>query len=270
MILNKPSVKYLIDSRKVVVLLFVSLLVPVYSFAAEDEDNAELNVIELELERSVPQKQKQNETSTTKQENISPTFSELGQIAPFSEVSIIAKRYMPKTERFQFFGGLSLTTNDPFYFTNGFTLRGSYFLTEKWGVELTYLSLSSSQAKATQELLDIQSINTDSLAFTKQYMGASVIYTPIYGKMTWFNDQIVPFDLYFGLGTGSTKTHVKDGISTMSFSTGQIFSMTKSFALRWDFTWNFFSAKAINEEGTINNLLLSFGASYFLPEAKYR
>lgn len=237
---------------------------------AEDDDIQELNIIELELEKSAPQKQRASEAGTTKQEAVSGNFSELGQIAPFAEVSVIQKKFMPKTERFQFFGGLSLTTNDPFYQTTGLTLRGTYFLTEQWGVELNYLTLSSTEAKATKELLEIQSVGTDSLSYTKQYLGASVVYVPIYGKISLDNRKIIPFDFYFGLGAGQTKTQAKDGISTISFSTGQIFSMTKSFALRWDFTWNFFSAKAINEEGSINNLILSFGASYFIPEAKYR
>ena len=249
--------------------LLAGISLPLLAWA-EDEDNQELNIIELELEKSVPQRHAPSEEATTKQEATSGNFSELGQIAPFAEVSVIQKRFMPKTERFEFFGGLSLTTNDPFYDTTGLTLRGTYFLTEQWGIELSYLTLSSSEAKATKELLDVQRISTDSLSYTKQYLGASVIYVPIYGKMSLDNKKIIPFDFYFGLGAGQTKTQAKEGISTISFSTGQVFSMTKSFALSWDFTWNFFSAKAISEDGSINNLILSLGASYFIPEAKYR
>lgn len=254
-------------------ILFLTSLVGVAAgFArAQDADAEELNVIELELEKTAPRLQEQKNEATVKPE-VSSTgeFSELGGLAPFSEVSVIQKKYMPKTGRFQFFGGLALTTNDPFYNTTGFTLKGSYFLTEKWGLEVSYFSMSSTEAKATKELLEIQNIGTDSLSYTKNYLGVSVLYVPIYGKMSLFNEKIVPFDFYFGLGTGNTKTQAKDGVGTFHVSTGQIFAVSKSFALRWDFSWNFFSAKAVNEDGTINNLFLSLGASFFFPEAKYR
>ncbi len=255
------------------VLLGLSVLgvSPVY---AQDTDTQELNVIELELEKNTvapPEETAPSSAPATKSEvNSSGEFSELGGLAPFTEVSVIQKKYMPKTGRFQLFGGLALTTNDPFYNTTGFTLKGSYFLTETWGLEVSYFSMSSTEAKATKELLEIQNIGTDSLAYTKNYLGIAILYVPIYGKMTLFNEKIVPFDFYFGLGTGNTKTQVKDSTSTLHFSTGQIFAVNKSFALRWDFSWNFFSAKAVNEEGTINNLFLSLGASFFFPEAKYR
>ncbi len=139
-----------------------------------------------------------------------------------------------------------------------------------WGVELQYFSLSSTEAKATKELYEIQSIGTDSLSYTKEYLGASLLWIPIYGKMTWFNKKIVPFDFYFGVGGGQTRTASKQGIGTVNFTTGQIFALNKAFAIRWDFTWNFFSARAINEDGMINNLFFSAGASFFFPEAKYR
>ena len=242
---------------------------------AQESENDELNVIELELETTTKKTHSEDVEVPVRQETkpevtSSGEFSELGGLAPFTEVSVIQKRFMPKTGRFQFFGGLSLTTNDPFYNTTGLAFKGSYFLTETWGIELSYFMMSSAEAKSTKELLEIQRVGTDSLAYTKNYLGASVLYVPIYGKMTWFNEKIIPFDFYFGLGTGTTSTQSKSGVSTLHFSTGQIFAVSKNFALRWDFSWNFFSAKAVNEDGTINNLFLSLGASFFFPEASYR
>lgn len=256
-------------------LISVSLILMGSPVLAQDSDADELNVIELELENNTKKSEEKKVDVRVKPEvktetNSNGEFSELGGLAPFTEVSVIQKRFMPKTGRFQFFGGLSLTTNDPFYNTTGFALKGSYFITEAWGVELSYFTLSSSETKSTKELLEIQQVGTDSLAYTKNYLGVAVLYVPIYGKMALFNEKIIPFDFYFGLGTGTTKTQSKDGVSTLHLSTGQIFAVSKSFALRWDFSWNFFSAKAVNEDGTINNLFLSLGASFFFPEASYR
>lgn len=256
--------------RKLSIILFC-LLLSLFSKAQESTDNEDLDIIELELEKSRP-KPRPNKRPTTQSpaEAKENNFSDLANLVPFSEVSVLQKRFLPKTGRGQIFAGLSLTTNDPFYNTVGATLKGSYFLSEMWGLELQYYNLSSGEAKATKELYDVQNIGTDSLSYTKEYLGINLLWIPIYGKLTWFNRKIVPFDFYFGVGGGQTRTHLKSGIGTFQMTAGQIFAINKSFALRWDFSWNFFSAKAINEEGSINNLFFSAGASFFFPEAKYR
>jgi outer membrane beta-barrel protein len=252
-------------------IILLCLLLGSFSKAQDADNNDDLDVIELELDKAKPKpqpnKRAPSPTQTDAKEN---NFSDLANLVPFSEVSVLQKRFLPKTGRGQIFAGLSLTTNDPFYNTVGATLKGSYFFSEMWGIELQYYNLTSSEAKATKELYDVQNIGTDSLSYTKQYLGANVVWVPIYGKLTWFNKKIVPFDFYFGLGGGQTTTHTKSGIGTVQISAGQIFAINKSFAIRWDFSWNFFSAKAINEEGDINNLFFSAGASFFFPEAKYR
>lgn len=254
--------------KKLSIILFCMLVV-VQSWAQE-ADNEDLDVIELELEKSRPKPQQNRRAPPPKEETKENNFSDLANLVPFSEVSVLQKRFLPKTGRAQIFGGLSLTTNDPFYNTIGATVKASYFLSEMWGIEAQYYTLSSSEAKATKELYAIQNIGTDSFSYTKEYMGLNLLWVPIYGKMSWFNRKIIPFDFYFGVGGGQTRTHMKSGIGTFQMTAGQIFALNKSLALRWDFSWNFFSAKAINEEGSINNLFFSAGASFFIPEAKYR
>ncbi|MBL7545466.1 MAG: outer membrane beta-barrel domain-containing protein [Bdellovibrionaceae bacterium] len=254
--------------KKLSIILISWLLVSVSW--AQDTENEDLDIIELELEKARPKPRPKNTAAPVQMENRENNFSDLANLVPFSEVSVLQKRFLPKTGRGQIFGGLSLTTNDPFYNTVGATIKGSYFFSEMWGLELQYYNLSSSEAKATKELYDVQNIGTDSLSYTKEYLGVNLLWVPIYGKLTWFNRKIVPFDFYFGVGGGQTRTHLKSGIGTFQLTSGQIFAISKSFAIRWDFSWNFFSAKAMNEEGSINNLFFSAGASFFFPEAKYR
>lgn len=250
-------------------VILLCLMLTLQSWA-QDLEGDDLDVIELELEKSRPKPQPGIRPPPSRVEPKENNFSDLANLVPFSEVSVLQKRFLPKTGRAQIFGGLSLTTNDPFYNTIGATLKGSYFLSEMWGLELQYYTLSSSEAKATKELYSVQNIGTDSLSYTKEYLGVNLLWVPIYGKMTWFNQKIIPFDFYFGVGVGQTRTHLKSGIETFQLTAGQIFALNKKMALRWDFSWNFFSAKAINEEGSINNLFFSAGVSFFFPEAKYR
>ncbi|MGE0632302.1 MAG: hypothetical protein AB7O96_07840, partial [Pseudobdellovibrionaceae bacterium] len=72
-----------------------------------------------------------------------------------------------------------------------------------------------------------------------------------------------------------------EAASTIHIGTGQNFAMSKSWAFRWDFSWNFYSANAKIETApnsrvfetkrqSFNNLYLSLGLSWFFPEASYR
>jgi outer membrane beta-barrel protein len=128
---------------------------------------------------------------------------------------------------------------------------------------------------------NIQGIKTASLLFPKGYSGIDVVYVPIYGKISWLDRRIVPFDLYFSAGLGKTLTNYDGQVSsTFHLATGQIFAINKSWAFRWDFSLNNYIAKgrAITNDNTIgeevsqavNDLYLNIGISWFFPGAKYR
>lgn len=261
--------------KNILFLASMLFLSPLVSLAQETGDD--LDVIELELEKSsneVKAAEAKKQAPIEKSEAQEParplTYSELGSLAPFSEVSVLQKRFLPKTGRIQLFGGLSTITNDPFFLSVAGVGKASYFFTEAWGVELNYFGISTSNRKATDELKQIQGVKTDNLIQAKSFLGLDVVYTPIYGKMTFFNEQIIPFDLYFSVGYGSTKTQ-SENAGTIHLATGQTFALSKQVALRWDFSWNFFSAKGVDEQtGQFNNLFLTVGASIFFPEANYR
>jgi outer membrane beta-barrel protein len=254
--------------------LLLTLTAPMISWA-QSGDNEELNVIEMEIDReapkaSAPVNSTENYNEQKASDNTLSDFSGLTGLSPFEEVSVIQKRYMPKTGRFQLFGGLTTVTNDPFFMTYGAAVKAGYFLTEKWGVELNYFALSTSTRSVTQDLKDQQNVRTENLVYPKSFMGLDLMYVPIYGKMTWFNETIVPFDLYFSAGYGTTTTQTDESPGTLHLATGQIFSISKSYAFRWDFSWNFFNAKGIDGDTAYNNLFLTVGMSWFFPEASYR
>ncbi|MGE5085389.1 MAG: outer membrane beta-barrel domain-containing protein [Bacillota bacterium] len=271
-------------NRKLMTLLILSSLSMsgiAKAQAQADGSGDDLDVIEMEMEKSAPKKQQSPEASTavgddSAKDNTMKDFQGLTGLAPFKEISIIQKRFMPKTGRFELFGGGTIVTNDPFFNTIGGTIKLGYFLSETWGVELNYFGLTTTERDATKELQDIQNVATESLAYPKSYMGVDIMWAPIYGKMTWFNDRIIPFDLYFSGGYGTTNTSSGENAGTIHVATGQIFSLTKSVAFRWDFSWNFFNASFVNssthvkETNSFNNLFLTVGMSWFFPEATYR
>ncbi|HEX7676415.1 MAG TPA: outer membrane beta-barrel domain-containing protein [Bdellovibrio sp.] len=271
----------MLNRNLVTALLLISFAAPGVAKAQAKKDGDDLDVIELELDKSAPAKPKEtpaaaaSSTEDTQDNKPLTDFKGLGTLSPFKEVSIIQKRFMPKTGRFQLFGGVSLVTNDPFFNTFGGVAKAAYFLNETWGVEFNYFALTTSERQSTKELQDNNNVKTESLAYPKSYFGVDLMYVPIYGKMTWFNERILPFDLYFSAGYGSTATSTNENAGTVHVATGQMFSLTKSLAFRWDFSWNFYNASVVDQNNvkttnSFNNLFLTVGMSWFFPEASYR
>ncbi len=247
-------------------------------WAQEDdsvEATADVDQVAAELEKKTDKETDKNRAAApeiqAEQEKPLEDFSGLGKLAPFSQISVIQKRFLPKTSRFEFFAGLVDVVNDPWFIGIGVDGRLGYHFNEAWGVELTQVLISSSQRQAIKDLRDQNGVKTESIVTAKNYTGGAVVWTPIYGKMGMLNRRIIPFDMYFSLGGGSTSIDGGAGGSTLHLGTGQIFALTKGIGLRWDFTWNAFNAApTTGQTQNFNNLMLSFGASFFFPGAKYR
>lgn len=254
-------------------LLSLSFAVSAQENEGSSEDAvSEVEAIERELSRNTPVVE---EIPVSEAEQKPVTFSTLGELAPFSEVSILQKRFLPKTGRFQGYVGLSNVVNDPWFFGIGATLKGAYHLNEKWGLEGVASFISNSERQAAKDLNSQHNVAPTEFIQISGYYGLHLMWTPIYGKTTWFNQRIVPFDMYFTGGLGSSTVDTGSGGSTFHLGTGQLYALTKSTAFRWDLSWNFVQAKPNSstgnaKEGNYNNLVLSAGVSFFFPEAKYR
>lgn len=235
------------------------------------DPGSEVDQIAAEIETKSSKTEEPVNTSTMDKEEKLSDFSGLGTLAPFQEISVIQRRYQPKTGRFQFFGGLTNVVNDPWFMSLGIDARLGYHFSEAWGVELGGTALANSERQSVKELSSEHAVKTDSIVTSKGYYGAALVWTPIYGKMGMFNRRIIPFDMYFQVGGGQTQIENGSGGSTLHFGTGQIFALSKGMGFRWDFSWNSFNATPTGKSSqNFNNLLLTFGASFFFPEAKYR
>lgn len=239
---------------------------------AQDEENFDTSdVDQIEAEIARPAVKKQEPAVDNLADEKIDDLSGLSRLAPFSEVSVIQRRYLPKTGRFQLFTGLTNIVNDPWYMGLGLDLRAGYHLTETWGVELQGAFLSNSERQAIKDLDSENNVKTSSVISFKGYTGAAVTWNPIYGKMGYFNKRIIPFDMYFSVGAGSTKVDNGSGGGTFHVGTGQTYALSKGMAFRWDFSWNAVKAQPTGaSEQSFNNLLLSLGVSFFFPEAGYR
>ena len=199
--------------------------------------------------------------------------TDLGKLQPFKDVAVIQKRFLPKSQRFEFFIAPALMLNDAFFNDFGATARLGYYLSERYGVEGVYTYLTTSARKVTNDL-GTQHVQTTSFVTPQGYYGIDFKWDPIYGKMSWQNRKITPFDLYFNFGVGLTPTNQNSSPATLHLGTGQVFAFSKSGALRWNFDWFMYSSTSTATGGTssalYHNLLISIGWSFFFPEATYR
>jgi len=215
-------------------------------------------------------------------------ISDLKRLETFSNIAVIQKRFLPKTGRFEFnvSGGTNL--NDAFFVGNGVGARLGYYFREKWGIEAVYSIIQNKNRDVTNELLT-RGVNTEGSVSTDGYYGLDLKWTPIFGKFAYFNEKIIPFDLYFTFGLGITDPRIaKSSLSnrqvdvtspyTIKIGTGQIFALTKWMAFRWDLSMHMISAETTVLENNVsstsssfnNNLFLNVGLSFFFPEASYR
>src|SRR5690606_31436974 len=133
-------------------------------------------------------------------------LSELVDLAPFDNIAVIQKRFLPKLNRFEVSGSGMVTTNNAFFNTFGLAVNLAFFFNVTFGVEGTYAFMTSSERRITVGLVDNQNIDTRSLVQPESFYTDSLKWSPIYGKMAWFQQKIVPFDFYFTPGFGMSQT----------------------------------------------------------------
>lgn len=243
--------------------------------AAAQEDNSEVESLYDDFSQREKRRRTRRKRQRRAKEKSITSLSELADLSPFEDVAVIQRRFLPKTGRFDISMNAMSSINNPFFNNLGLGLRGTYYFQEKYGLELNYLFLSNSDRSVTTNLENKRNVRTQSLTTPKNYMGAAFKWTPVYGKMTFLNHKIVPFDISFVGGGGLTATDNGNSEPTVSIGTGQVFALTKSMALRWDFLWNFYQAQSTDSNGepiknNQDDLFISVGLSFFFPEAKYR
>lgn len=93
----------------------------------------------------------------------------------------------------------------------------------------------------------------------KYFMGATMLFTPIYGKFSLFGKKISHFDLYLSPGLGVTKTN--DLRFTTCLGVGQKFWVSPHFNVRIEYRWNRYNDKIYTSEGA--TAVRNGGPGYF-------
>lgn len=138
--------------------------------------------------------------------------------------------------------------------------RISFYLSEQWGLEVTYGKTFNSENNTYQALK--QASGTGVLPVVREInsqYGASVHWVPWYAKINVFN-QILYFDWYFsgGAGTVQTTAFTSSGTTTSQQSqdffalfagTGHQYFLSDSLTFRLDFSGAFYQAPVFGNSG---------------------
>ncbi len=232
----------------------------------------EVSTIEGVLEQNIPEGAPQTQLPLRAKKSPSKVdFSQIKAANSLTDTVIIQKTYMPKTQRFQLFGGASLSMNDVFYRTYGADLRLGFHFSETWGLELNTFFLTSSDSSEKTDLKAKQDLKVENLSTPKNFYGANVYFSSIYGKVALEDRRIIPFEFYQTLGAGQMTTNPTSTSNAFYFGLGNLFSISKNSVLRADLSWYFYNTKTIKGDSmNSNTIFLTFGYGRMMPEAGRR
>jgi outer membrane beta-barrel protein len=260
--------------RTIIILMTMVFATSVY---AQDQTDTSAQLEQLlrdEEPQPTPEDEKPEKPAVVESEKmVNPKeLSDLGRLAPFSDVAVIQKRYLPKTNRFEFYPAIGNVLNDVFFLNPILSGRLSFSFTEKYAVEAVAFGSSKAERDVVRDLRS-RGVLTEGFVFPQSYYGLDFKWSPIYGKMGFFNNSIIPFDQYFLIGGGVTNTNQKTSPTTFHLGTGQIYALSKWMAARWDVSCYWYSSKSTvgtGGEGNYMNIHLTLGLSFFFPGATYR
>lgn len=222
------------------------------------------------------------------------SLSDLQQLTPYESVSVIQKRYLPKTFRGELNLSLSGVINHTFFYVGGLSAKAGFFIREDHGFGLEgFAFLPAVNKLVTNEMIGPPNHILPFTAVLSQfYAGAYYKWSPVFGKFAVLNKKIIYFDMYMTFGAGASKVIrgltekteralegaarlprlEKDLFPSMSLSLGQIFSLSQDWAFNWELKWFYTIIQFQNQSApyTPLDINLSLGLSYYFPGAGYR
>lgn len=215
-------------------------------------------------------------------------LSDLVYLSQFSDVAVIQRRFMPKTDRISFSILSVFTLSSEFFFNPGVSGLITYNFLEEHGVEFSSNFILTFNRRVTRDLAsaEIGIRVSELLPIAKSFIGMTYKWIPIYGKIALYNNSILSFDTFFNIGLGLSgiqlgSSGIKSGPSKIKIKTnplvweptfitgiGQIFAINRDFGLRWDLRWH--STYSNGSAQFLNDILFSIGCSFYYPSAGLR
>jgi outer membrane beta-barrel protein len=192
-------------------------------------------------------------------------------VASADKVKAVQRKHFLKKNRFELVPTFAVSLNDAFYTKLGGGIVGTYHLTDSLGISAHYTHFGIVQTDhvrmAKRELRSL--LLSSKLEWNA---GANLVWTPIYGKLAWFNS-IVHYDLFVlsGLGVAASQTSgapVNDGLHpAVDLGIGQRFAFSDWMALDFWVKGLLYADRPQDRQiSEIQKVLtLNVGLSFWLP-----
>ncbi len=133
---------------------------------------------------------------------------------PDKSVYVLQNKLYKKTNSFYLELDAGVAFGDEFLNTHNVNLKIGYYFSEEWGIEIFGSKYFNSFANNKGEVKRIANVSPF-LRQPEQAIGATLLWTPFYGKINTFN-KIFYFDWGFGLGAAmlDTTSNLKTAGST--------------------------------------------------------
>ncbi len=176
------------------------------------------------------------------------------QLDSFNEMAI-QKKFLPKRHRFEFGLAYGRLIDNAFVDVQIYYGRIGYSVFESWALELNGYSADK---KANHTTRGLGGAAAAVVSAPSGYTGLDLKWSPIYGKVAFWNASIIPVEQFFVVGGGSTDRWNGKTESTFHAGTGFSFGIYRWAALR-------------TELGIYHSEMhLSLGVSTFYPGADTR
>lgn len=200
-------------------------------------------------------------------------LSDLVYLSPFSDVSVIQRRFMPKTGRVSFSALSTFTLSSEFFLNPGIEGHLTYHFLEKHGLELSGYYVFTFERNVSKDLDNRLGVKvSEELPIANSFFGLTYKWMPVYGKIAFYNNQILAFDTFFNLGFGMSGVKFRKITwePVMVLGIGQVFAITRDLGLRWDLRWHMILRTQAIDLQILNDILFSIGLSYYYPSAGLR
>lgn len=198
------------------------------------------------------------------------------------EIYVLQNRKFRKDGKVYIGGTLGKTLNGAFIDAYGASVRGGYFFSEDWGIELIYGKNSGQESDTAKGVKEQGAVPFYRKVDT--YMGGMLMWSPFYSKINTFN-KIFYYDWQFGLGVATITTKdnrtkfdvppsdtlTSDSSMGAIWNTGFRFYLSESWSVRIDFTGMHYKAdrqrkptggSQIKSSSMYSNFDLGLGLNY--------
>jgi outer membrane beta-barrel protein len=209
-------------------------------------------------------------STATKKKKLTPAELKKAEEEENQRVWVSQRRVFLKTDRFEISPLFGLNINDPLITFLNVGGDINYYLNEQVGIGIRGIKTISGETSKFDEVVETYGVFPK---ISRPLWSASLNfqYIPIYGKFSFFNTWIFPWEFYTRAGVGWIQTFI-DGHVLINGGVGQRFFMNRWVTFNLDLDYQLFQETfGPDEQVFLQNVIFGFSLSIYFPlDFEYR